>query len=503
MKILNTEQIRETDKYTIENEPISSIDLMERASKTFFDHAKKRIKKNDKINVFCGMGNNGGDGLAIAHMLIISGFNVNVYKIIHSKKSSPDFAINEERLKKIRKVNFIEVSRKEKLPEINNDDIVIDAIFGSGLTRPLEGFPAEVVKHINESKARVISVDLPSGLFGEDNTNNIHENIIRADFTYTFQLPKLAFMLPENNKYTGLWQVLDIGLDQDFINRQNTPWHFLVKEDLLPFYKGREKFDHKGVFGHALIIAGSYGKSGAALLASKAALKSGTGLVTTHIPRNNYIIQQLGLPEGMVSVDEHEKVFSEIKNLENYTAIAVGPGLGKDPLTQNALKLLIQNSTIPLVLDADAINILAENPTWLSFLPAGSILTPHVGEFERLTEKCNNGWERLEKAREFALRFRCFLVLKGAHTAIVSPDKQVFFNSTGNPGMATGGTGDILTGMISGFVAQGYSSQYSAMIAVFLHGMAADIAVKNRTTDSLIAGELIENIDRAIKRTFY
>ncbi len=503
MKILNTEQIRETDKYTIENEPISSIDLMERASKAFFEQVKKRIKKNDQVKVFCGMGNNGGDGLAIARMLILSGFKVNVYKIVHSKKSSADFAINEDRLKKIKEVKFIEVSKKEELPEIDNDDIIIDAIFGSGLSRPLEEFPAEVVKHINESVARIISVDLPSGLFGEDNTDNIHENIIQADFTYTFQLPKLAFMLPENNQYTGLWQVLDIGLDQDFINRQNTPWHFLTRDDLLPFFKKRKKFDHKGVFGHTLLIAGSYGKSGAALLAAKAALKSGTGLVTTHIPSNNYIIQQLGLPEGMVSVDENDKVFSEIKNLENYTSIAVGPGLGKDPLTQNALKLLIQDATIPLILDADAINILAENPTWLSFLPAGSILTPHVGEFERLTEKSSNGWERLEKARGFAFRFSCFVVLKGAHTAVVSPDKQVFFNSTGNPGMATGGTGDVLTGMIAGFMAQGYSLQYSAMIAVFLHGMAADIAVKRITTETLIAGDLVKNIDRAIKKTFY
>jgi NAD(P)H-hydrate epimerase len=436
-------------------------------------------------------------------MLIVSGFKVNIYKIVHSKKSSADFAINEKRLKKIRKVNFTEISEKEKLPDIDNDDIVIDAIFGSGLTRPLEGFPAEVVRHINESNAKIISVDLPSGLFGEDNTNNIHENIIQADFTYTFQLPKLAFMLPENNQYTGLLQVLNIGLDQDFINRQNTPWYLLTREDLLPFYQKRKKIDHKGIFGHTLLIAGSYGKSGAALLAAKAALKSGTGLVTTHIPRNNYIIQQLGLPEGMVSVDEHDNIFSEIKNIENYNAIAAGPGLGRDPLTQNALKLLIQNATIPLILDADAINILSENLTWLSFLPAGSILTPHVGEFERLTEKCSNGWERLEKAREFAFRFRCFVVLKGAHTAIISPDKRVLFNSTGNPGMATGGTGDVLTGMIAGFMAQGYSSQQSAMIAVFLHGMAADIAVKRKTEESLIAGDLIECIDHAIKKTFY
>jgi ADP-dependent NAD(P)H-hydrate dehydratase / NAD(P)H-hydrate epimerase len=503
MKILNTQQIRDTDKYTIENEPIASIDLMERASKAFFDQVKKRLKKQDKIIIFCGMGNNGGDGLAVARMLINSGYDVSVYKIIHSDKSSPDFALNEERLKKLRKANFTEVSHITELPLISEKDIVIDALFGSGLTRPLEGFPAEVVRHINKSKARVIAIDLPSGLFGEDNTDNISENIIRADYTFTFQLPKLSFMFPENDVYLGQWQVLDIGLNQDFINRQDTPYHFLLKEDLVPFYKYRRKFDHKGNFGHALLIAGSYGKSGAAVLAGKAALKTGAGLLTTHVPAANYVIQQTSIPEGMVSIDENEKFFSGIRNPENWTAIGIGPGLDKDPATQNALKLIIQNVSQPMVLDADALNILAENPTWLSFLPPGSILTPHVGEFERLAGKCINGWERLEKARDFAFRFRCYVVLKGAHTAVITPDKQVLFNSTGNPGMATGGSGDVLTGMILGLLAQGYSPQYSSVAAVFLHGLSADLAVRRKPAESLLAGDIINFIERAILRVYY
>jgi ADP-dependent NAD(P)H-hydrate dehydratase / NAD(P)H-hydrate epimerase len=503
MKILNTQQIRDTDKYTIENEPIASIDLMERASKAFFDQVKKRLKKQDKIRIFCGMGNNGGDGLAVARMLITAGYDVSVCKIVHSEKSSTDFAINEERLKKLKKIDLTEIYQRKELPEISEKDIVIDALFGSGLSRPLKDFPAEVVRHINKSNARVVALDLPSGLFGEDNTDNIPENIIRADYTLTFQLPKLSFMFPENDIYLGQWQVLDIGLNQEYISRQDTPYHFLLKEDLLPFYKYRRKFDHKGTFGHALLIAGSYGKSGAAVLAGKAALKTGTGLLTTHIPSANYIIQQTSLPEGMVSVDENKKYFSGIKNPGSWSAIGIGPGLDKDPVTQNALKILIQNVSNPMVLDADALNIVAENPTWLSFLPPGSILTPHVGEFERLSGKCVNGWERLEKARDFAFRFRCYVVLKGAHTAVVTPDKQVIFNSTGNPGMATGGSGDVLTGMILGLLAQGYSPQYSSVAAVFLHGFAADLAVRRKPAESLLAGDIINFIERAIQKVLY
>jgi len=503
MKILNTQQIRDTDNYTTENEPIASIDLMERASKAFFDQVKKRLKKQDKIIIFCGMGNNGGDGLAVARMLITTGYDVSVYKIVHSDKSSRDFSLNDERLRKLRNADFTEVSHTKELPYISDKDIIIDAIFGSGLSRPLEGFPADVVRHLNKSKARIIAIDLPSGLFGEDNTDNIPENIIRADYTFTFQLPKLSFMFPENDIYLGRWQVLDIGLNQEFINRQDTPYHFTLKEDLPPFYKYRKKFDHKGTFGHALLIAGSYGKSGAAVLAGKAALKTGTGLLTTHIPSANYIIQQTSLPEGMVSIDENEKFFSGIKNPGAWSAIGIGPGLDKDPVTQNGLKLLIQNVSHPMVLDADALNILAENPTWLSFLPPGSILTPHVGEFERLAGKCTNGWERLQKARDFAFRFRCYVVLKGAHTAVVTPDKQVLFNSTGNPGMAKGGSGDVLTGMILGFLAQGYSPQFSSVSAVFLHGLAADLAVRRKPAESLLASDIINFIERAIQKVYY
>ncbi|MFW5707724.1 MAG: NAD(P)H-hydrate dehydratase [Bacteroidota bacterium] len=503
MKILTTAQIRQADQYTIENEPIASIDLMERAAKAFYDAIKQRLRKQDVIKVFCGMGNNGGDGLAVSRMLVLSGYNVQTYKIVHSEKASPDFAENEKRLLKLKRANYSEIHSKDDLPPLSETDIVIDALFGSGLSRPIEGFPAKVVKHINASVAKVIAVDLPSGLFAEDNTGNTEETIIKANYTYTFQLPKLAFLFPDNAEFIGIWQVLDIGLSSEFISRQETPWHFLTGAELKPHFRPRSKFAHKGNFGHGLLIAGSQGKSGAAVLAAKAALAMGPGLITTHVPRCNYAIQQGSLPEGMVSLDEDEHYFSGIPNAGSWSAIAAGPGLGKEKQTTQALKLVIQNTAKPLIFDADALNILAENPTWLSFLPPGTILTPHVGEFERLAGKSNNGWERLEKAREMAFRFKCYIVLKGAHTAIVAPDKQVIFNSTGNPGMAKGGSGDVLTGVILGLLTQGYSSLFSAMTGVYLHGLAADLAVKKIPLESLMAGDIIRLLPQALRKTFY
>jgi len=502
MKILTTQQIRLADQHTIVNEPIASIDLMERASVALFDALKRLIKKSDNIKIFCGMGNNGGDGLALARMLVLSGYRVEVYKILHSDQASADFTVNEGRLRKLKHVKWFEINSSDTLPRISSSDIVVDALFGSGLNRPLEGFAAKVIMHINGSGAVVYSIDLPSGLFGEDNSNNIPGHIIKARRTFTFELPKLAFMFAENHQYTGNWQVLDIGLDKTFLQEIETPWYFLQPSDLVSGYRPRKKFDHKGRFGHALLIAGCYGKSGAAVLAARAALLSGTGLLTVHVPAANYVIQQSTLPEAMVSVDKHEYCFSGIADTNSYSAIAVGPGSGKAPETQDALKLLIQNTSRPLIFDADALNILAENPTWLSFMPAGSILTPHVGELERLTGKSESGLERLEKARDLAFRFRCYIVLKGAHTAVVCPDKQVVFNSTGNPGMATGGSGDVLTGIILGFLAQGYSPFYSAIAGVYLHGLSADLVDRKKPMECMLAGDIINFLPKAFAKVF-
>ncbi len=502
MKILNAEQIREIDAYTIENEPIASIDLMERAASKCYAWIRQRMKSRKEVKVFCGMGNNGGDGLVIARMLGGTGHKVTVYKIIHTQKASADFSKNEKRLIGARNVHKVDLHEHDPFPEIKKDDPVIDAMLGSGLTRPLKGFLNEVVRNINASGAVVVAIDFPTGLFCEDNRENEPKNIIRADYTLTFQVPKLSFMFASNDEFVGEWHLLDIGLHAQAIKEAETRYFILEAEDLRSFYRPRKKFSHKGNYGHALLLSGSYGKMGAAVLAARGALRSGAGLVSVHAPACGYEILQTSVPECMVIPDEQERFISGLGDLAPFNAIAAGPGIGNDEQTARTLKLLIQNAGMPLVLDADALNIISENPTWRGFLPSGTILTPHPKEFDRLAGKSSNDHERLEKAMEFAHKFQVYVVLKGAYTAIVCPDQKVFFNLTGNPGMATGGTGDVLTGMILGWLAQNYSPLQSALAAVYLHGMAGDQAASRRGFEGLIPGDMIEQIPKTTKKLF-
>jgi NAD(P)H-hydrate epimerase len=497
MKILNSAQIRQVDAFTIEHEPILSIDLMERAASKCFDWIASKIDKNRKIKVICGLGNNGCDGLVIARLLINAGYIVDVIIIRHTDKTSDDFKVNEERLHKLKKKNIIEVQNIYDLPAFHDGEVIIDAIFGSGLSKPVEGLPAEVIEHINKCKGYVIAVDLPSGLFSEDNTTNNHKAIVNADVTLTFQLPKLAFLLPGNYAYVGEWWTLDIGLNMEFIDSLDSPYYFVQEDNVRQMLKVRGKFTHKGNFGHALLMSGSFGKMGAALLASEAALRAGAGLVTTHIVRKGYDIIQTAVPEAMVSLDAAEEFISSVPDISKYNAIAIGPGIDIKEETQKALKLLIQSSSIPVIFDADALNILAENKTWLSFLPKHSILTPHPKEFERLAGKPANDIERLQMQKEFSVKFSVYVVYKGAYTTISAPDGKLFFNSTGNPGMATGGSGDVLTGILLGLKACGYSSLETAILGTYLHGKAGDLAKELEGEEALIARDIIDNLGEA------
>lgn len=501
MKILNAEQIREIDSYTISHEPIRSIDLMERAARKCADWIRRRSGTKETYHVFCGMGNNGGDGLAIARMLAGTNRKTKVYKVRYSDRPSDDFLANEKRLNGVRNLHAVDLNDGDDFPDIGTGDVVIDALFGNGLSRCVEGFVARLIAHINQSDAFVIAVDLPSGLFGDDNRENDYDAIIRADYTLTFQFPKLSFMFGSNQVYTGEWVVLDIGLHPDAIHSASTRYLFLEKEDIRSMYKPRNRFSHKGHYGHALLIAGSRGKMGAALLSASSCLRSGAGLLTVHVPACGYDIIQLGIPEAMSSSDTDPDVISELPKVDGYRAIGMGPGTGLHDDTQRVLKKLIQDTPCPLVLDADAINILAMNPTWLDFLPAQSVLTPHPGEFERLVGKTNTDYDRFLRGKEFAKRYNLMLVLKGAHTVVISPSGSCFFNSTGNPGMATGGSGDVLTGMIMGWLAQGYSPLESAVMAVYLHGLAGDLAAGSKGYEGMLAGDLVDMIPRAMKKT--
>ncbi|MFO7978379.1 MAG: NAD(P)H-hydrate dehydratase [Bacteroidales bacterium] len=501
-KILNAEQIREIDAFTIEREPVKSIDLMERAARRCFDFIKQRLKSQQPVQVFCGPGNNGGDGLAIARMLGGTGHQTQVF-VLQMGSPSADFQVNEKRLQNVRNATITYLADEDPLPAIDADDLVIDAIFGSGLSRPVEGLPLKVIQHINESGAVVVAIDFPSGLFCEDNQNNNPRNIIHADYTLTFQVPKLSFMFPENEAFIGAWHLLDIRLHPIALMQAPTPYLMLEAYDISSFYKPRRKFSHKGHFGHALLMASSMGKTGAAVLAARAALRTGAGLLTVYAPKCAHHILQTALPEAMYIPDEDENMVTAAPDVSRYNAMAAGPGLGTDPQTQKALKLFIQQSSVPLVLDADALNILAENKTWLAFLPPSSILTPHPGEFTRLVGKAADGHQRLQMAREFAFRYQVVMVLKGAYTVVVSPSGNCFFNPTGNPGMATGGSGDVLTGMILGWLAQGYSPLESAMAAVYTHGLAGDLAAGRRGFEGLIAGDIVDQIPKAIKKTIF
>jgi ADP-dependent NAD(P)H-hydrate dehydratase / NAD(P)H-hydrate epimerase len=497
MKIFRTHQIKEIDDYTIKNEPIASFDLMERAADQLQRWYTRTFDRSGRAVIFAGPGNNGGDGIALARLLSANRFNVEVFFVKASDKTSDDWNINYQRLEKETSVPFNTIESIDHFPFISSDDILIDAIFGSGLSRPVEGLASLVIKKINQTGNVVISIDIPSGLFGEDNISNKPETIVRADHTLSFEFPKLSFMFGENAGFVGEWIVLHIGLSKNAIINTQTPYQYTEDNFVLPLLKNRQKFDHKGKYGHGLLIAGSHGKIGASVLGARAALRTGIGLITCHVPACGYQVIQTSLPEAMAIADKNESIISDSLPLETFNAAAIGPGIGTDQVTQNALHAYLKKCLIPLVIDADGINILGLNKEWLAELPIGTILTPHVKEFERIAGKTENSYQRLERQAEFAAEHNCVVILKGAHTSVATPDGKAYFNSTGNPGMATAGSGDVLTGMILSLIAQGYSPENASVIGVYLHGLAGDIASSKSCYESIIASDIIDNTGNA------
>lgn len=494
----NTSFVREADAYTIQNEPIASIDLMERASEAIVRQLVLRLQPTQEVVVFAGMGNNGGDGLAIARLLAKRGYDVRVYVVQTSKEGSADFHVNHNRLSEQTAVEVHQIPEAHELPEsLPANCIVVDALFGSGLNKPIGGVAAQVVDFINRQQVVVVAVDIPSGLFADRATDLLHTAVVHADYTFTFEWPKQAFFFAENEHIVGEWQVVSIGLHPDMHRMEGQKFFLTESADISTRLRSRPRFAHKGNFGHALLMAGSAGKSGAAVLAASACLRSGVGLLHVHVPQHVVLPLQCALPEAMLSIDVNSHHLASLPDLSAYNAIGIGPGIGQEEETAKLLKLLIQEWKHPAVLDADALNILASHPTWLAFLPLNTILTPHVREFERLTGKAVNGFERLEKQREFSQRFGLVVVLKGAYSSISLPDGRVFFNPTGNPGMATAGSGDVLTGIILGLLAQGYSAADAAMTGVFLHGLAGDLAIGHQSHESLLAGDIVALLGKA------
>ncbi len=500
MKILSANQIYQADQATIKNESISSVDLMERAGLACFNWIHKEyINDQIKINVFCGMGNNGGDGLVIARLLIEKGYDVRIHLVIFSEKRSSDFQINLERLKGLIQPIY-EISSVNDFPEIQAKTLIIDAIFGIGLKRSINGFTKELIHHINLAVTTTISIDIPSGL-NLEKAVTIDEAVIVADQVLTFQAPKLAFLMPENRDYIGSWDLLDIGLDSAFLEAVDTKYRFLEISDIKRIYKKRKKFSHKGTYGHSLIIGGSFGKIGAVILASKAALKSGSGLVSSYIPKCGYSAIQGANPEVMVEVDD-EKFIQFFNFKTKPTAVGVGPGLGTHLKTKKGFVKFYSNCELPMVIDADGLNIISEFSDLKKLIPKNTVLTPHPKEFERLVGKWTDDFDKLEKLKKFAVAHDCIVVLKGAYTAIANRNK-VWFNSSGNPALATAGSGDVLTGMITALLAQGYKPIHAAIIGVFMHGRSADLAILDKQSmESFTASDGIDHIGKVFKELF-
>ncbi|MEM1319498.1 MAG: NAD(P)H-hydrate dehydratase [Bacteroidota bacterium] len=495
MKILSAPQIRQLDAHTIQQEPIASIDLMERASLAFVDWLVECYPPEGRtIHIFCGVGNNGGDGLAIARLLYRRFYRIALYCCTISPKRSADFEHNLQRLPRRSNLQPLNITPGDPLPSIPDGDLIIDAIFGSGLNRPVEGYWAQLLDHLNQQPALRIAVDIPSGLFADQHSTG---SCFQAHRTFSFELPKQAFCYPENQEAVGRWELRSIGLSPNFIADSKTAFHYLDRPMAQRLLKRRAKFGHKGSYGHALLIAGSYGKVGAAVLAAEACLRAGAGLVSLHAPACAYPILQTALPEAMVSIDANEQHFSQLPDLQPYKAIGCGCGLGTAAATADALGQLLSQATGPLVLDADALNIIAAAPELLALIPKGSILTPHPGEFRRLFGDFSDDFARNQKQRALAAQYGFVLLLKGAHTAIAAPDGQCYFNSTGNPGMATAGSGDVLTGILTALLAQGYAAIDAARLGVYLHGLAGDKAAARLGQESLIARDLIAHLGAA------
>jgi NAD(P)H-hydrate epimerase len=497
MKIFNTSQIRELDRFTIENEPIASIDLMERAAFAIYEKYMQTFHYNKPVYVFAGPGNNGGDVLALARLLLQTGLNVKA-QIISAEKLSPDCETNLKRLKENFPDAVTESVEHFAKPDISSDTIIVDGLFGSGLARPLSGIFAEAVEWINDSGNTVVSIDIPSGLQGESVANE-NDAIVKADYTFSLQFPKLSFFFPENERYVGKWSVLDIGIHPKAIDDTFTKYILTEKQDIQSLIKPRKKFSHKGTFGHLLLVAGGKGMAGASVLGAKAALRSGAGLVTVHGPKCNRVIVQTAVPEAIFSFDNNKKFITAVYDLHKYSAIAVGPGIGVNTFSKEMLAQLLTEIQQPCVFDADALNLFGFHPELLELLPKGSIITPHKKEFERMFGTSANSSEELKLAIEKAKEFKIVIVLKGAYTRVILPFGNVYFNPTGNAGMATGGSGDVLTGIIGSLLAQGYNSESAALAGVYLHGLAADLGLETESEVSLIAGDIVEKLGKAFK----
>ena len=480
---------------------------MERAASVLTEKIIERWGAETPVTVFAGPGNNGGDALALARMLSQHGRKVSVwlFNIKNSGTLSPECAMNLTRIKSCPGVELTEVESSFSPPQLTADDLVIAGLFGIGIGRPLNGGFAEVVKYINSSASTVVSIDVPSGLMCEDNSYNVMNHIVKADVTYTFHRPKLAYFFADMGKYVGEWHVLDIG-EPDLIpnetgeGQKNTPYSTTEADYVTSHLHARPKFAHKGTMGHVALVAGKRGMAGAAILATRACLRSGAGKITVHIPYRNNSVMQIAVPEAVVQMDKDGDMFTSTFDANGFDALGIGPGIGTSPETAQAFIEQLRLTRSPIVVDADGLNILGSHRGWIQQLPRQCILTPHKKELFGLISNPRNDYEELERTRELAVHQQIYIIIKGAYSAVCTPEGSCFFNTTGNPGMATAGSGDVLTGVILSLLGQGYSNEEACRIGVYIHGLAGDIAAERLGEDSVMASDIIDALPQAFLR---
>ncbi|MGB3591071.1 MAG: NAD(P)H-hydrate dehydratase [Nonlabens sp.] len=501
MKILSADQLSQADASTIEKQQISSIDLMERVATLVFNKIHERLNGAPvPIKVFCGIGKNGGDGLAIARHLIQHGYHVKVFITNCSKSRSPEFLKNYDRIKNVTKDWPVLLSCEEDFPVITEKDFIIDAIFGTGINRPITGWMVGLFEYLNNIPAFTAAIDMPSGLYANQPLENARA-VLKADHTFTFQTPKLAFFLPHTGEYVGSFEVINIGLDPEFLSQVKPLAQMINREAAQNMYRARKSFTHKGNYGHVICAGGSLGKMGSIALAAGAAVNSGAGKVTAYIPKHGNLMLQSTVIEAMTVLDPEEYFLStfDIEIKDPVISIGCGLGLARDSYSAFAKALSYQQK--PMVIDADAIHMLAEDKDLLDKVPNGSILTPHDGELVGLLGTWKNDYERLEKAKKFTIKHDLILVLKGAYTITVIGE-GLYVNDSGNPGMATGGSGDVLTGMIASFMAQGYDTLTATAFAIYIHGASADLAAQTYAHEGVKASIISSFVGPAILNLF-
>ncbi|RFS20542.1 NAD(P)H-hydrate dehydratase [Chitinophaga silvatica] len=502
MKIFSAEQIREADQFTIQHTPISSSDLMERAAGKCVSWYEDHFTPDHPVYIFCGKGNNGGDGLVMARLLQQHGYTVNTFILQHSNNPSKDHTLKLQQLTDHYPSSIHSIGDLSDFPELPANAVIIDAIFGTGMSRPVEGWLAGIIHRINDHRLQhtIVSVDLPSGMIADE--SSVHFPVIQAHYTLSFEFYKLAFLLPENAMLTGEVHILPIGLSPEYISNTPTRYHLTDSTIIKTIYRPRTPFANKGTYGHALLIAGSYGKIGAAVLSAKSCLRSGVGLLSCYVPQCGYDIMQISEPCAMCIVDENTHYnthFHQGMESARYKAIGIGPGLDTQTATAKSLERLLAVWKSPMVIDADALNLLSIYPSLLQEVPKNSILTPHPKEFERLFGSSQNDIDRLELLSREAVSRHLYILLKGRYTAMACPDGSIYFNPTGNPGMATGGSGDVLTGILTGLLAQGYSSKEALLFGVWIHGYAGDLAAAEHSQEAMTAADIINGLGKAFQ----